>query len=30
MEAVQIAKGVEFESELMARERLRIPARMEG
>ncbi len=30
MEAMQTATGVEFESELVARERLRIPARMKG
>ncbi len=30
MEAVQIATWVEFESEIMAKERLRLPARMKG
>ena len=30
MEAVQTATGVNFETEMMARERLRLPARMKG
>ncbi len=30
MEAVQVATGVNFETEDMAKERLRLPARMKG
>jgi hypothetical protein len=30
MEAVQVATGVSFDTEVMAKERLRLPARMKG